>query len=63
MSKWKESLLAKTVSRQNGNLMQLVYGRNVTASTTTSQEAHDSSESDDSDEDFFMPKGERTKVS
>ncbi|CAL9776169.1 unnamed protein product [Musa acuminata subsp. burmannicoides] len=61
VSKWKESLLAKTVSRQNGNLMQLVYGRNVTASTTTSQEAHDSSESDDSDEDFFMPKGERTK--
>ncbi|URE32774.1 Ribosome biogenesis protein BMS1, partial [Musa troglodytarum] len=61
VSKWKGSLLAKTVSRQNGNLMQLVYGPNVTASTTTSQEAHDSSESDDSDEDFFMPKGERTK--
>ncbi|WOL09219.1 hypothetical protein Cni_G17972 [Canna indica] len=61
VSKWKESLLVRTKSRQNGNLMQLVYGPNVTSSTATLREAHDSSDSDESNEDFFMPKGERTK--
>lgn len=60
-SKWKESLIARTLSRQNANLMQLVYGQSASKSTTT-REAHDSSDSDDSDgEDFFKPKGEREK--
>ncbi|XP_042382538.1 ribosome biogenesis protein BMS1 homolog [Zingiber officinale] len=57
-SKWKESLLARAMSRKNGNLMQLVYGPSLPVLSTTSRDADDSSEND---EEFFMPKGERTK--
>ncbi|XP_073101345.1 uncharacterized protein [Elaeis guineensis] len=61
-SKWKESLFERTLSRQNVNLMQLVYGQSASKSTASMREAHDSSDSDDgSDEDFFKPKGEREK--
>lgn len=58
ISKWKESLLERTVSRQNTNLMQLVYGKSASIHAT-----QDSSESEGSeDEEFFKPKGEESKV-
>lgn len=63
ISKWKESLMERTVSRQNTNLMQLVYGKTTSTSTTTLNEAQDSSDDEESDgEDFFKPKGEGKKV-
>lgn len=63
ISKWKESLMERTVSRQNTNLMQLVYGKSTSTPTTTLNEAHDSSEDEESDgDDFFKPKGEGKKV-
>ncbi|KAB1219440.1 Ribosome biogenesis protein bms1 [Morella rubra] len=62
ISKWKESLMERTVSRQNTNLMQLVYGKSTSTPTTTLNEAHDSSEDEESDgDDFFKPKGEGKK--
>ncbi|KAA8527320.1 hypothetical protein F0562_034583 [Nyssa sinensis] len=62
-SKWKESLVERTVLRQNTNLMQLVYGKIASRSTTTT-EAKDSSEDDESEDDeFFKPKGEGKKKS
>ncbi|KAJ0969389.1 hypothetical protein J5N97_022266 [Dioscorea zingiberensis] len=58
-SKWKESLISRTMSRRNSNLMQLVYGP---AESAVSLEEPNNSESDDSDdEDFFKPKGEMEK--
>ncbi|KAE8076582.1 hypothetical protein FH972_015221 [Carpinus fangiana] len=62
ISKWKESLMERTVLRQNTNLMQLVYGKATSTSTTTLNEAQDSSDNEESDgEDFFKPKGEGKK--
>ncbi|KAK4598333.1 hypothetical protein RGQ29_015700 [Quercus rubra] len=62
ISKWKESLMERTVSRQNTNLMQLVYGKSTSASTTAMDEAQDSSGDEESDGDeFFKPKGEGKK--
>lgn len=62
-SKWKQSLFERTLSRQNVNLMQLVYGQSASMSTISMREAHDSSDSDDgSDENFFKPKGKSEKV-
>ncbi|MQL73194.1 hypothetical protein Taro_005538 [Colocasia esculenta] len=61
-SKWKESLLARTVSRQSKNLMQLVYGQ--PEMITTIQEAQTGSGSEDSEDDeFFKPKGEGDRKS
>lgn len=63
ISKWKESLMERTVLRQNTNLMQLVYGKATSTATTTLNEAQDSSDNEESDgEDFFKPKGEGKKV-
>ncbi|KAJ0013539.1 hypothetical protein Pint_19535 [Pistacia integerrima] len=62
ISKWKESLLERTVSRQNINLMQLVYGKSASTSATSSNGVQDSSEDEESDDDeFFRPKGEGNK--
>lgn len=62
ISKWKESLAERTLSRRRTNLMQLVYG-NSTLTKTTSINEEDSSEDEESDgDDFFRPKGEGNKV-
>lgn len=63
ISKWKESLLERTASRQNINLMQLVYGNPASASTTYIDNDQDGSEDEEGDGDeFFKPKGEWSKV-
>nr|XP_043620460.1 ribosome biogenesis protein BMS1 homolog [Erigeron canadensis] len=59
-SKWKESLVERTMSRQTTNLMQLVYGKAETKSSDSYTEDMDGNESDDDDE-FFKPKGEGNK--
>ncbi|XP_020113105.1 ribosome biogenesis protein bms1-like isoform X1 [Ananas comosus] len=62
-SKWKESLIARTLMRQNGNLMQLVYGQSLSNSAAASQKERESSESDESEDgNFFIPKGQREKM-
>lgn len=62
ISKWKESLMKRTVARQNINLMELVYGKSTSTSTTTMDKAQDSSDDEESDgEEFFKPKGEGKK--
>ncbi|TXG72756.1 hypothetical protein EZV62_001335 [Acer yangbiense] len=62
ISKWKESLLERTVLRQSSNLMQLVYGKSVSTSAASFDEAQDSSEDEGSEDDeFFRPKGEGNK--
>ncbi|XP_020087257.1 ribosome biogenesis protein bms1-like isoform X1 [Ananas comosus] len=62
-SKWKESLIVRTLMRQNGNLMQLVYGQSLSNSAAASQEERESSESDEiEDENIFIPKGQREKM-
>ncbi|KAK9150616.1 hypothetical protein Syun_008925 [Stephania yunnanensis] len=58
-SKWKESLVERTLSRPSMNLMQLVYGKPDSKSISTIEEAYDSSE--ESDDEFFKPKGESKK--
>jgi ribosome biogenesis protein BMS1 len=63
ISKWKESLMKRTVARQNINLMELVYGKSTSTSTTTMDKVQDSSDDEESDgEEFFKPKGEGKKV-
>lgn len=60
-SRWKESLAERAHSRQSVNLMQLVYGK--TASKSTTAEMEQISEDDESEDDeFFKPKGEGKKV-
>ncbi|CAI9112326.1 OLC1v1012764C1 [Oldenlandia corymbosa var. corymbosa] len=60
ISKWKEPLAEMNASRQNINLMQLVYGNSTTVSVAAINGSIDE-ESDD--EKFFKPKGEGTKKS
>ncbi|KAK9205842.1 hypothetical protein WN943_016112 [Citrus x changshan-huyou] len=60
ISKWKESLLGRTAFRQSMNLKQLVYGKS-TSLATSSKEVQDSSEDEETDDDFFKPKGEGNK--
>ncbi|CAN4108613.1 unnamed protein product [Withania somnifera] len=60
-SRWKEFLLERTRERQNVNLMQLVYGASESKSTIKAELQQHGSENDDSDTEFFMPKGEGTK--
>lgn len=43
------------------NLKQLVYGKS-TSLATSSKEVQDSSEDEETDDDFFKPKGEGNKV-
>nr|ABF95781.1 expressed protein [Oryza sativa Japonica Group]BAG87379.1 unnamed protein product [Oryza sativa Japonica Group] len=57
-SKWKESLLARTLSRRSANLMQLVYGQ----ASKKLDEGNDSSAEESSDEEFFVPKGQKKQA-
>lgn len=61
-SRWKEFLLERTRERQNVNLMQLVYGETESKSITKAGLQQRGTENDDSDTEFFVPKGEGTKV-
>ena len=61
-SKWKESLAERTSSRQHVNLMKLVYGKLRQTSTTSSNEAHDTSDEESDRGEFFRPIGEINKV-
>ncbi|XP_062211159.1 ribosome biogenesis protein bms1-like [Phragmites australis] len=61
-SKWKESLLARTLSRRSANLMQLVYGQPSSKLDSAASGANDSSEADSSDEEFFIPKGQKKQA-
>jgi ribosome biogenesis protein BMS1 len=55
-SKWKESLLARTLASRSANLMQLVYGQQ--SSKLEGLVSKDNgNETDSSDEEFFVPKG------
>ncbi|GKV36233.1 hypothetical protein SLEP1_g44383 [Rubroshorea leprosula] len=64
ISKWKESLLERAVSRQTTNLTQLVYGKSASTSPTLVTEERDSGEDEEDDDDeFFKPKGEGKKTS
>ncbi|XP_019265838.1 PREDICTED: ribosome biogenesis protein BMS1 homolog isoform X2 [Nicotiana attenuata] len=60
-SRWKEFLSERTRERQNVNLMQLVYGETESKSTTKAGLQQRGTENDDSDTEFFVPKGEGTK--
>lgn len=61
-SKWKEPLSERTRSRQHLNLMKLVYGKSTDISTTSSNEAHDTSDEENDGGDFFTPVGRINKV-
>ena len=52
-SKWKKSLLARTQSKRSASLMQLVYGKPST------EVDNDSNREDSSDEEIFVPKGQK----
>lgn len=54
VSKWKESLAERTLSRKTPSLMQLVYGESTINSTAINRE-NDNSGDDESDDDFFKP--------
>ncbi|XP_015164408.1 ribosome biogenesis protein BMS1 homolog isoform X3 [Solanum tuberosum] len=60
-SRWKEFLSERTRNRQNVNLMQLVYGASESKSTTKAELQQHGAENDESDTEFFVPKGEGTK--
>lgn len=62
VSKWKESLAERTLSRKAPSLMQLVYGESTNNSTTANSE-NDNSGDEESDDDFFKPIEEVKKVS
>ncbi|RZC51430.1 hypothetical protein C5167_019856 [Papaver somniferum] len=63
-SKWKKSLIERTISRNGTNLMKLVYGKYMGKSTTSVAEGHGSREDEESEGDeFFKLKGEMTKNS
>lgn len=52
VSKWKESLADRSLARKPPSLMQLVYGDN----STSMNKGNDSSEDEENEGDFFMPK-------
>jgi ribosome biogenesis protein BMS1 len=56
-SKWKESLLA-TLSRRSASLMQRVYEPSVKLDSVVSKE-NDDTEANSSDDEFFVPKGQK----
>ncbi|CAL4914250.1 unnamed protein product [Urochloa decumbens] len=60
-SKWKEPLLARTLSRRSASLMQRVYGQPPTKLDMAPEE-NDGSEANSSDEEFFVPKGQRKQT-
>ncbi|TVU47165.1 hypothetical protein EJB05_06753 [Eragrostis curvula] len=57
-SKWKESLLARALSSRSANLMQLVYGQ-ASSKLDSAVSKDDGNETDSSDEEFFVPKGQK----
>ncbi|CAJ1933369.1 unnamed protein product [Sphenostylis stenocarpa] len=54
VSKWKESLAERTLSRKTPSLMQIVYGESTIDSITTDTENGNSGD-EESDDDFFKP--------
>ncbi|QCD88478.1 ribosome biogenesis protein BMS1 [Vigna unguiculata] len=62
VSKWKESLAERTLSRKAPSLMQLVYGESTNNSTTANSENENSGD-EESDDDFFKPIEEVKKQS
>ncbi|RYR70106.1 hypothetical protein Ahy_A03g016622 isoform A [Arachis hypogaea] len=62
VSKWKESLAERTLSRKTPSLMQLVYGES-TVNMIPINKKNDSSEDEESDDDFFKPIEEVKKQS
>ncbi|KAK6233782.1 hypothetical protein QUC31_006188 [Theobroma cacao] len=61
ISKWRALLVERTAKKQNINLMQLVYGKSASTSNTFINEVQDDSENEESDGEFFKPKGEQKK--
>lgn len=61
VSKWKKSLAERTILRHTPSLMQLVYGKSTVNSANLKKE-DDSSDDEDSEGEFFMPKEEVRKV-
>ncbi|XVF41292.1 hypothetical protein PTKIN_Ptkin01aG0268800 [Pterospermum kingtungense] len=61
ISKWRASLAERAAKKQNMNLMQLVYGKSTSTSNTSDNELQDDSENEESDDEFFKPKGEGKK--
>ncbi|KAL5576228.1 hypothetical protein UlMin_017927, partial [Ulmus minor] len=59
ISRWKESLIERTISRQTINLVQLVYGKST--KPTLLNEEQDSSDDEESGDEFFKPKGDGNK--
>jgi hypothetical protein len=57
-SKWKESLLARTMTRRSASLMQLVYEKSSTMLDGVLSEENNDIEANSSDEEFFVPKGQ-----
>ncbi|KAJ8439766.1 hypothetical protein Cgig2_009590 [Carnegiea gigantea] len=62
-ARWRESLLDRTVSRKNTNLMQLVYGTSTSKLAPDMSEQQRSSDDESEDDEFFRPKGEGSKPS
>ncbi|XP_019451232.1 PREDICTED: ribosome biogenesis protein BMS1 homolog isoform X3 [Lupinus angustifolius] len=62
VSKWKESLAERTLSRKSPSLTQLVYGESTVNPTSINNE-NDNSEDDGSEDDFFKPIEEVKKQS
>lgn len=57
-----EPLLCQANSKQNINLMQLVYGQSSSNRNISDNEKHDNEDEDSDDEEFFLPHGEMKKV-
>lgn len=62
ISRWKESLVERTISRKNANLMQLVYGKSTSRPATTSVDEENGGDEESDGDDFFKIKGEGNKV-
>lgn len=61
IAKWRSSLVERAAKKQNMNLMQLVYGKSTSTSNTSGNDLQDDSENEESDDEFFKPKGEGKK--
>ncbi|EXB55183.1 Ribosome biogenesis protein BMS1-like protein [Morus notabilis] len=61
ISRWKESLVERTISRKNANLMQLVYGKSTSRPATTSVDEENGGDEESDGDDFFKIKGEGNK--
>lgn len=60
VSKWKETLAERAISRQTPSLMQYVYGKSTVSPTSVNEENYSSE--DESEDEFFKPKEEVKKV-